>query len=88
MSEFNVVKLSDGADVQIDLEKVRVALKTRKDIKRFLKMNAGDDAYDEWLSNITGLSFNTLEALSREDFTALDQAVARAIKSVIGVNPN
>lgn len=88
MSEFNVVKLSGNLEVQIDLEKVRETLKKRKDIKRILKLQAGDDAYDEWIASITGLPFEAVVDMDREDFLALDKAIGRAVRTVMGVNPN
>lgn len=88
MSEFTVVKLSDGLEVHIDLEILKTKLHRRKDVKRFLSIKPGSDEYEEFIADITGLAFQTLVELSNDDFGLIDKAFARAIKSVMGVNPN
>lgn len=88
MSEYHICKLSDGRDVQIDLEAIRVRLKTRRDLRWLARLSFTSDEYDAVIAGFCSLSEQEIGELLIADSQALEKAVGHAIQQMIGVNPN
>lgn len=83
---YKIATLSDGREIKVDIEAMRVGHRKVREIKAIAEMKPLSDAHLAWVSKYTGMSIDSLLDLDQEDFKLIDKALGAAMQEISGPN--